>query len=96
MTSINEKMGLKPAGARTSTKSKRLVTALRCDHCGCRQVLASAIEQGWVWCGGCGHRWPAPDVDLPIVRGADRRKASGGRQGEPADAEDLFRGETLD
>lgn len=59
MTSINSKMGLKPAGKRQATHGKTIVSNGRCPKCGGRQVFRcqSKNAAGLYMCGPCGHFW---------------------------------------
>jgi hypothetical protein len=68
MTSINEKLGLKPAGKRAMMKLpqdltlRAAITAAICPACARRGARLSALVEGELWCSWCGHHWPLPDV----------------------------------
>lgn len=78
MTTINSKMGMKPAGKRSMMKLpedralRNRVTAAQCPSCGLYRANLSKVKgrEGSLWCTGCGHTWalpPVPATDVPDV-----------------------------
>ena len=67
MTSINSKMGLKPAGKRNMMKLPKdkaravLLTAAKCPKCEARDARESRQREGHFWCTHCYHVW-LPEV----------------------------------
>lgn len=64
MTSINQKMGFKPAGKRSmmklpADKNERIaLTAAQCPDCGQRGVIENKIHGRMMRaCGWCGNVW---------------------------------------
>lgn len=66
MSSINAKLGLKPASrARQATHGSGLVSAARCPFCDCRHVVEHLMvapgereRKPWRMCGANGnHQW---------------------------------------
>lgn len=73
MSSINHKLGLKPAGKRAFMKlpsDRALRTALTsakcpaCDRRGARLCQTKGSE-GNFWCSHCGHEWTPTVEDQP-------------------------------
>ena len=65
MTSINEKMGLRPrTRRRAATHAPSLVSHAKCPICRCGHVVENRIR-GVVkrLCGHCGHLWEPGDGD---------------------------------
>jgi hypothetical protein len=67
MTSINQKMGLKPAGKRSMMKLPRdraeaaRITSAICPSCGRTGARPSKTKgPGWAYCTGCNHIWELP------------------------------------
>ena len=67
MTSINSKLGLKPAGRRSMmklptdrVKAARL-TAEKCPSCGNHGASLSRLRAGWFRCTWCQHAWNPED-----------------------------------
>lgn len=60
MTSINSKLGLKPAGARARLNS---LSGVKCAAaCGHTDTVSVIIHKRLTWCcGWCSHQWqPSP------------------------------------
>lgn len=68
MSTINGKLGLKPAGKRSMMKLpedralRNRVTAAVCPKCGLRRANLSKVKgrEGSLWCTSCGHTWELP------------------------------------
>jgi len=67
MTSINSKMGLKPAGKRSMMKlppdraEAARITSAVCPACGRTGARPSKTKgKGWAYCPGCNHIWELP------------------------------------
>jgi predicted RNA-binding Zn-ribbon protein involved in translation (DUF1610 family) len=67
VTSINSKMGLKPAGKRsmmklpTDRELRNRITAAKCPACGRTGARPSKTKgKGWAYCPGCNHIWELP------------------------------------
>lgn len=68
MSTINGKLGLKPAGQRSMMKLpsdralRNRVTAAVCPQCGQRRANLSKVKgrEGSLWCMGCAHTWELP------------------------------------
>lgn len=74
MSRINEKMGLKPAGARKRLQS---LSGVSCELCPSRDVRSNVIHGVLTWsCAFCGHAWKPSDLEVEHynnrVRGRDR------------------------
>ena len=72
MVSINQKLGLKPAGRRAMMKlpanktEAAKLTAAVCPACRQRGAQLSALHVGELFCTWCGGHWPiAEDDDGP-------------------------------
>jgi hypothetical protein len=63
MSRINEKMGLKPAGARAMMKLPKdratavKLTAAKCPECLRTGARLSKLRAGWFVCSWCAHAW---------------------------------------
>lgn len=63
MSSINSKMGLKPAGKRSMMKlptnraEAAAITSARCPACSRTGARLSKITAGWLTCSWCAHTW---------------------------------------
>lgn len=63
MTSINGKMGLRPAGKRSMMKLpddrafRAQLTAARCPACHLTGARVSRVEPGKFFCEWCNERW---------------------------------------
>jgi ribosomal protein S27AE len=56
MSSINQKLGLRPrTRTRGATKAKALVTDAQCPACRSQYVIAT--PKGQLMCGKCSHFW---------------------------------------
>jgi len=71
MTSINSKLGVRPARKRSMMKlpsdleARSRLTAAECPKCGRRGANASRLQPGAYWCTWCSHHWtPAPATDV--------------------------------
>lgn len=70
VTSINSKMGLRPAGKRsmmklpTSRAEAAKLTAAQCPACQQRGAQISRVQgrEGWYTCSWCAHSWD-PDAE---------------------------------
>jgi hypothetical protein len=67
MTSINSKMGLKPAGQRsmmklpTDRELRNRITAAQCPACQHTGQRPSKTKgAGWLYCPWCNHVWELP------------------------------------
>ncbi len=68
MSTINGKLGLKPAGTRSMMKLpedralRNRVTSAQCPNptCGQRRAHLSRSKPGWVVCEWCGETWELP------------------------------------
>ena len=70
MSKINDKLGLKPAGARARLNS---LSGVKCPHCPHRHVISNAIHGRLTWaCGACGHTWEPSDADITAYNGRVR------------------------
>jgi hypothetical protein len=64
MSTINGKLGLKPAGQRSMMKLpkdralRNMVTAAVCPRCGVRHAALSKMKPDALWCRACAHVWP--------------------------------------
>ncbi len=68
MTSINDKMGLRPAGKRSMMKLppdrdlRNRVTSAKCPACDLTGAHLSKLRdrEGWLVCSWCQHTWELP------------------------------------
>jgi len=66
MTSINSKMGLKPAGKRSMMKlppnraEAAKITSAVCPECQHTGARASKTKPGWLYCTWCNTTFPLP------------------------------------
>lgn len=64
MSSINEKLGIKRAGPRTSVFGR--LSGATCPRCPHRHVIEHCVRGEWTRaCGACGHVWPTPSDQIP-------------------------------
>jgi ribosomal protein L37AE/L43A len=69
VTSINEKMGLRPAGKRSMMKLphdrtlRSLVTSAKCPQCDRTGAQLSKLKADTLFCTHCYHTWALPPVD---------------------------------
>jgi transposase-like protein len=67
---INEKLGLRPAGARARM---RCLSGVRCPACGHVHVVSNVIHGRLSWlCGACGHVWNPTPVEVQSYNGRVR------------------------
>lgn len=60
MSSINEKLGLRPrTSTRKATHASTIVSDARCPKCGGRHVVRTVARNapGDFMCGSCSHFW---------------------------------------
>jgi hypothetical protein len=63
MSSINEKLGIRPAGVRAMMKlpptrdARSRLTAAQCPSCKNRGARESRRRPGWYWCSWCAATW---------------------------------------
>lgn len=74
MSRINERNGLKPAGARHRMDS---LSGVQCPNCPHRDVVSNTVSGRLVWlCGWCGNVWTPTVAELEAynkrVRSRDR------------------------
>lgn len=68
MSTINGKLGLRPAGKRammklpTDRELRNRITAAQCPQCGLYKANLSRVKgsEGLLWCTACGHKWELP------------------------------------
>jgi hypothetical protein len=67
MTSINQKLGLRPAGPRAMMKHlpknrelRTKVTSAKCPACDRTGAHLSHVKPGWLVCGWCTATWELP------------------------------------
>jgi len=77
--SINDRMGLRPAGERARLRS---LSGIDCPQCGARYVVSNVIHHVLRWtCGTCAHGWSPSLADVERyndrVRERDRLKVTG-------------------
>jgi hypothetical protein len=67
MTTINSKMGMKPAGKRsmmklpTDRELRNRITSAICPECQrTGQRPSKTRGPGWLYCPGCNHIWELP------------------------------------
>jgi len=64
MSSINGKLGLRPAGKRAMMKLptdralRNRITSAQCPSCGLRNAALSKTQPDHLWCRACSHTWP--------------------------------------
>lgn len=72
MSSINSKMGIKPAGARARLNA---LSGVGCPNCPHRHVLSNVIHRRLTWaCGVCGHVWEPSAADVEAYNGRVRER----------------------
>jgi len=77
MSSINEKLGFKPAGARARLNALSGVGCPRCPH---HHVLSNVVHGRLLWtCGACAFAWTPTSDDLTAynARVRDRDRIAG-------------------
>jgi uncharacterized Zn finger protein (UPF0148 family) len=71
MTTINSKMGLKPAGQRSMMKLPRdraaaaAITSAKCPVCGRTGARPSKTQPGKLYCTVCNHIWAPTQEPTP-------------------------------
>jgi hypothetical protein len=79
MSHINEKLGLRPAGARARLNALSGVACPRCPH---HDVSSNIVHRELWWrCGWCSHGWHPTDEEIAAyndrVRDRDHVSRSG-------------------
>jgi hypothetical protein len=72
MSRINEKLGIKPAGARARLSS---LSGVDCRSCGHVDVISNVIHRRLLWmCGWCSEAWEPTPAEIQAYNGRVRER----------------------